>query len=183
MRPSDRQHGFYDVNCNLESQGIQRIANTRCLLSRRIIKTSALQPTSLTKDVEVTRFPPFIGTRLGIEALQFHLVLSDIEAVFKLHLFPWFSIVYLYCMSCPCVFFKRFEDLFPPIVLSLNLLIVFCASLIRLRLDGPLQFLTNHLSRNHRHLYDQIKSELFRPPRPIFAWLIHSYINEDNIIF
>ena len=103
MRPSNRQHGFYDVNCNLESQGIQPIANTRCLLSRRIIKTSALQPTSLTKDVEVTRFPPFIGTRLGIEALQFHLVLSDIEAVFKLHLFPWFSLfIFIACRVLVC---------------------------------------------------------------------------------
>ena len=32
------------------------------------------------------------------------------------------------------------------------------------------------------HLYNQIKSVLFRPPRPIFAWLIHTYINEHNII-
>ena len=163
MRPSNRQHGFYDINCNLESQGIQPIAKTRCLLSRWIIKTSALPPTSLTKDVKVTRFPPFIGTRLGIEALQFHFVFSDIEAVFKLHLFPWFSIVYLYCMSCPCVFFKRFEDLFPPIILSLNLLIVFSASLIRLRLDGPLQFLTNHLSRNHTSTIKSNQNCFVRP--------------------
>ena len=59
MQPSNRQHGFHDVNWNLESQGIQPIAKTRCLLSRRIIKTSAPPPTSLTKDVKVTRFPPF----------------------------------------------------------------------------------------------------------------------------
>ena len=163
MRPSNRQHGFYDVSCNLESQDIQPIAKTRCLLSRRIIKTSAL-PTNLTdQGCGSNAFSPFIGTRLGIEALQFHFVLSDIEAVFKLHLFPWFSIVYLYCMSCPCVFFKRFEDLFPPIVLSLNLLIVFCTSLIRLRLDGPLQFLTNHLSRNHTSTIKSNQNCFVRP--------------------
>ena len=59
MRPSNRQHGFHDVNCNLESQGIQPTAKTRCLLSRRKIKISTSPPTSLIKNVEVRRFFPF----------------------------------------------------------------------------------------------------------------------------
>ena len=68
-------------------------------------------------------FPPFIGRGLGREVLVFHFALSNIEAVFKLHLFPWCPIVNLCCMLGPCAFLKAnlaiSTPLFSPSLLSL----------------------------------------------------------------
>ena len=77
-------------------------------------------------------FSLFIYTGLGREVLLFHFVLSNTEAVFKLHLFPWCPIVYLCCMLSPCAFLKADLEIssplpFPlPTALWLNLLSVLC---------------------------------------------------------
>ena len=60
-------------------------------------------------------FSLFSDTGLGSEVLLFHFVLSTIEAVFKLHLFPWCPIVYLCCTLGPCAFLKAYLEISTPL--------------------------------------------------------------------
>ena len=64
--------------------------------NKRKIKTTTPPSPSLIKDVKVTSFYFSCGG-LGREVLLSHFVLSNIDAVFRLHFVPWFSTVSLGC--------------------------------------------------------------------------------------
>ena len=126
------------------------------------------------KDAEVTYFSPFFfgeGTRKRGLLCPILKLSSN---------FIYFPGCQLFISLLHVVSLCAMGDVSPPLPYDPTLCPL-CGSLIRLLLDGPLRFLTNHLSRKHTL---KIKSNfvLFRPPRPIFAWLIHTYIGEDNII-